>query len=174
MHKNKNYDMVEQTFYESKPSGKVVVTWIFTKLLLYLLIYGFVFFITEKNGFGLFGNIGTIMLSIIGLILIILVYLIFLWKTYSYKVTDKGIYFKCGIIVRKQKFVPFFKITNVETTQNIIEQMLGINKLGFQTAGTGGRPIPEIVFEGLEDIEKPKQLVYQLIEKAKKSSKYDE
>lgn len=147
--------------------------------MLYLLIYGFilgfVFFRAGTAGFSLFENIGTtIIFIIIGLILIIFIYLVFLWKTYSYKVTDRGIYFKGGIIVRKQKFVPFFKITNVETTQNIIEQMLGINKLGFQTAGTGGRPTPEIVFEGLEDVEKPKQLVYQLIEKAKKSSKYDE
>ena len=49
--------------------------------------------------------------------------------------------------------------------------MLSISKLGFQTAGAGGRPIPEIVFEGLEDIEKPKKLVYELIEKEKKNSR---
>ena len=130
------------------------------------------FFLRTGFSFGWFGR--SIVSIIIGLVVIIFLYLIFLWKTYSYKVTDKGIYFKGRIIVRKQKFVPFFKITNVETTQNIIEQMLGINKLGFQTAGTGGQPKPEIVFEGLEDIEKPKQLVYQLIEKTKKSSKSDE
>lgn len=167
--------MAEQTYYESKPSGKVVISWLFTKLLLYLLIYGFafgyVFFRTEFD-FGWFSR--SFLSIIIGLIVIIFLYLIFLWKTYSYKVTDKGIYFKGGIIVRKQKFVPFFKVTNVETSQNIIEQMLGINKIGFQTAGAGGQPKPEIMFEGLEEIEKPKQLIYQLIEKTKKSSKYDE
>lgn len=167
--------MAEQTSYESKPSCKVVIVWLFTRLLLYLVIYGLIlgfFFLRNDFNFGWDGS--SILFIIIGLIIIIFFYLILLWKTYSYKITDKGIYFKGGIIVRKQKFVPFFKITNVETTQNIIEQILGISKLGFQTAGTGGQPIPEIVFEGLEEIEKPKQLVYRLIEKTKKSSKYDE
>jgi len=165
--------MVERTYYESKPSGKVVVTWIFTKLLLSLFmigfLFGFIFLGAKEEGHSLFGNIGIVLAIATGLIILIFIYLVFLWKTYSYKVTDKGIYFKGGIIVRKQKFVPFFKITNVETTQNLIEQMLGINKIGFQTAGTGGQPIPEIVFEGIEDIEKPKKLVYQLMEKSKKA-----
>ena len=175
--------MAEQTYYESKPSGKVLVTWLFTKLLLYLLIYGFVIFFVfielESIRSWLFTSSGKIILSIIFVIIAVtFLYLNFLYKTYVYRVTDKGVYFKGGIIVREDKFVPFFKITDVRTSQNIIEQVLGIKKLGFQTAGqTAGRygySKPEIEFEGLEDAEKPKQLVYQLIEKTKKASKYDE
>lgn len=167
--------MAEQTLYETKPSGKVVVTWLFTRFLLYLLVYVFVlgYFLLRKGlSLGLFG--GSVLFIIIGLIVITFLYLVFLWKTYRYKITDRGIYFNGGIIVRKQKFVPFFKITNVDTTQNIVERMLGINRLGFQTAGAGAQQRPEIVFDGIEDIEKPKQLVYQCIEKTKKSSKFDE
>ena len=175
--------MAEQTYYESKPSGKVLVTWLFTKLLLYLLIYGFVIFFVfielESIRSWLFTYSGKIILSIIFVIIAVtFLYLNFLYKTYVYRVTDKGVYFKGGIIVREDKFVPFFKITDVRTSQNIIEQILGIKKLGFQTAGqTAGRYgylKPEIEFEGLEDAEKPKQLVYRLIEKTKKASKYDE
>lgn len=178
--------MAEQTYYESKPSGKILVNWLFTKLSLSLLTFGFVYFIffieleSTRIGSWLFTrSLGKIILSIIFVIIaMILLYLNFLYKTYVYRVTDKGIYFKGGIIVREDKFVPFFKITDVKTSQNIIEQILGIKKLGFQTAGqTAGRYgyfKPEIEFEGLEDAEKPKQLVYQLIEKTKKASKYDE
>ena len=150
--------MAEQTVYKSKPSWKVIIIWIFSKLLLQMLIYGlFGYFIISRLEFEWFNSY--VLLTIIGLVAIIFLYLIFLWKTYDYKVTNKGIYFKGGIIVKKQKFVPFFKVTNVEASQNIVEQILGINKIGFQTAGTGGQPKPEIVFEGLEDVEKPKKLV---------------
>ncbi|MBS3101450.1 PH domain-containing protein [Candidatus Woesearchaeota archaeon] len=174
--------MAERTYYESKPSGKIIVTWLFTKLLLYLLIYGFVFifiFIELPNlGSYLSSSMGkTILVGLLVIIVVIFLYLNFLYKTYVYRITDKGIYFKGGIIIKEDKFVPFFKITDVRTSQNIIEQLLGIKKLGFQTAGqTAGRygySKPEIEFEGVEDAEKPKQLVYQLIEKTKKSSKYD-
>ncbi len=176
--------MAEQTYYESKPSGKILVTWLFTKLLLHLLIYGVILFIVffELPTFWsyIFGSYtGKMVITILfALIVIIFLYLNFLYKTYLYKITDKGVYFKGGIIVKEDKFVPFFKITDVRTSQNIIEQIFSIKKLGFQTAGQtttrSGYLKPEIEFEGLEDVEKPKQLVYQLIEKTKKSSKYDE
>ena len=77
-----------------------------------MLILGFlfisVFFRVEAiTDLSLFGNIATtILFIIIGLVLAIFVDLILLWKTYSYKVTDKGIYFDGGIFIRKQKFNP--------------------------------------------------------------------
>jgi len=177
--------MAEHTYYQSKPSRKVIIIWIFTKLLLTVFLFGFIFgyillriFLdTKEYSRGVFpiGNIAIIIISIIIIIVFLsIIYLFFLLKTYSYKISDKGVYFTGGIIVKKQKFIPFFKITNVEASQNLIEQMLGIHKLSFQTAGTGGQPIPEIFFEGLTEIEKPKQLCYQLIERTRKSSKYDE
>lgn len=174
--------MAEQTYYESKPSGKVLVTWLFGKLLLYLLMYGLIIFVVffELPTFWswLYAYIGNGLIIIFIIIAVLILYLNFLYKTYFYKITDKGVYFKGGIIVKEDKFVPFFKITDVKTSQNIIEQILGIKKLSFQTAGQTadryGHSKPEIQFEGLEDAEKPKQLVYQLIEKTKKTSKYDE
>lgn len=162
---------MEKILYESKPSGKVIVTWLFSRLLIYLVIFLFFWYFISIIRW-IFGFSYTKIFNIlVVLFVVIFLYLILLWKTYNYKITDKGVNFSGGIIIRKQKFVPFFKITNVEITQNLIEQMLGISRIGFQTAGTGGQPIPEIVFEGLENTEKPKHLVYKFIEKKSKSAK---
>ena len=159
--------MEEKTNYESSPDGKIIFKCFFTKLLLYLIILVFIWFIVGSRIFpGI--NYAQILPIFIGLTFIILIYLIFLSKTYNYKITDRGIYFNGGILLKEQKFVPFFKITNVVTSQNIIEQLLGISQIGFQTAGTGSNYIPEIIFEGIKEIERPKKIALQLMEKNKK------
>ena len=136
-------------------------------------------YLTQKSlsifGFGT-KNITPSILLLISVVFIFLtvIYAILLWKTYHYKITDKGVYFKGGLIIRKEKFIPFFKITNAEVTQTIFDQLLGIYSLGIQTAGTGGRSKPEILFGGLIDTEHPKQIIYKFIKSVKKSSKYSE
>lgn len=173
--------MPEQTYYESKPNRKIVIIWLLLYFLYFLLICGFIFIGSPFAAAYLLGSTLGSLLGLFVLIVIIIViplYLNFLYKTYSYKITDKGVYFEGGIIVKEDKFVPFSKITDIRTSQNIIEQIFGVKKLGFQTAGQTtsifGYLKPEIKFEGLEEIERPKQLVYQLIGKTKKTSKYDE
>jgi len=97
------------------------------------------------------------------------IYLIVLRRTYHYKITDKGVYFIGGVIVKKQKFVPFYKITNIVTSQHILERILGIGRVGVQTAGMGGYAIPEIVFEGLTDPEKVNNLLKSLMERTQET-----
>lgn len=184
--------MTERTYYESKPSKKVFVDWMFTKVsrpleafILFLFILVSLFYAnsssnSENYTLGNFFSASITTIIIIGTIItlfIVFIYFYFLSKTYHYKITDKGIYFDGGILIKKQKFVPFFKVTNVEISQNIIEQMLGISNIKIQTAGPTaglGGFLPEIILEGLEEVEKPKQLIYKLIKKAKQSKKYDE
>ena len=58
--------MEEKTLYESKPNGKVVVAWVFTKLLLYAVFYGFIFgFIFAGGGMKDFALSGAAIFSII-------------------------------------------------------------------------------------------------------------
>lgn len=176
-------DNAEKTYYESKPAAKVLWIWFFTKAVLpvVLIMFFFVWFIAApvsllmlKTGTSSFALVVVTAVFAVALILLAFVYLIFLRKTYVYKITNKGIYHKGGILRKREKFVPFFKITNTEASQGIIEQILKLNTLSFQTAGTGGRPLPEIVFEGLEDVENPKKIAYAMIERTRKASKYDE
>lgn len=152
--------MPEKTHWEGKPSWKVVILW-----ALYLAVAVLVI------GTGLFKIsriVGDIFSSVFAgfciLVIIFIIYLVFLRKTYCYSITNKKVCFKGGIITKKQKLVPYHKITNVVVSQNILEQVLGISKIGFQTAGIGGKATPEITFEGLVDAEKPKKLVEQFLE----------
>ncbi len=175
--------VAEKTYYEAKPAKKVLWIWFFTKAVLPIVLILFFFgwflalplsLVMLKTGASLFTTVAIIIAFAAVLILLSFIYLIFLRRTYIYRITNKGIYHKGGILIKREKFVPFFKITNTEASQGILEQVLKLNTLSFQTAGTGGRPMPEIVFEGLIDIENPKKITYHMIEKTRKASRYDE
>lgn len=153
--------MDEEIYYEGKPAKKVIVMWIFTKLLYFLtflVFFGFSVFLKYSLSYSHWFAIGVFVTFIL-----FIIYLYFLQKTYYYKITDKGAYFSGGIIIRKQKFVPSYKITNIVTSQNIIERALGINKIGIQTAGMGGYARPEIVFEGLVNSEEPADILRKMV-----------
>ena len=163
--------MNEKTLYETTPSAKVVVVWIFSRFTVGIgFILGFILFFMmgsfRINPLTIF-SIGISVLPI--LLVILFVYYLFLYKTYRYKITERGIYLSGGILLKVSKFVPFFKITNVEATSNLIEQLLGVSKLSIHTAGQAlssqGFPFAEMTFEGIVDIETPKRLIYQCIKK---------
>ncbi|MBS3070592.1 PH domain-containing protein [Candidatus Micrarchaeota archaeon] len=99
----------------------------------------------------------------------------FLWsgwliKTYEYEITNKNVYFRGGILLKKQSIVPFFKITNLPNTQAVLDQILGITTIGVQTAGTGGVALAEITFEGITNPDEVTELLKMQIEKSRKSS----
>lgn len=162
--------MPEKTHYEGTPSGSVILMWIFSRSPLGLLIFIFLFYLVFMIATRTF-TIGVFFpLLLIGfVVLIVLLYLMLLWKTYHYKITDRGVYFTGGIIIRRKRYVPLYKITDVETSQNIFEQILGINKLSFFTAGTAQLKA-EIVFEGIRDPKRLSKTVHQLMEKVQKSA----
>ena len=157
----------EKVLYEGKPSYKLF--WSFS--ISWILIFILVFLIFVLNPLiiafstGLTNTAWTILICYILICAIILVYLLFLVKTYKYKITDKGIYFSGGILTKREKFVPFFKVTNVDVLQTFIDQLLGISKLGFQTAGQGAANMPEITFRGLENPTIPKEIASKWLTK---------
>ena len=167
--------MAEQIYYEAKPTWKVVFNWLlgrwFLTVVICLILFFPMLYIPDFNTLRdyIFNNTGLLLVVALILLLCISAYLFFLYQTYTYKITDKGISCSGGIIVREDKFVPFSKITDIKTSQNIIERVLGISTISIQTAGQtitqNGYSIPEIMLEGLEDAEKPKQLLYQFIGK---------
>jgi len=159
----------EKVLYEGKPSKKLFLSWSLKALLVLIGL----FIIFGANGIAVAAKANTysvIAFAFLGYLIvfgIVFVYLFFLLKTYKYKITDKGIYFSGGILTKREKFVPFFKVTNVDVLQTFIDQMFRIKRLGFQTAGAGQSNIPEITFPGLADAETPKSIVLKHIEKNK-------
>ena len=53
----------------------------------------------------------------------------------------------------------------VDILQTLVDQMFGVKRLGFQTAGQGASNFPEITFQGLENADKPKEITLKMIEK---------
>ncbi len=101
-----------------------------------------------------------------------LIYYGYLRRTFRYVITDQRCIFTGGIFIRRQRSVPFHKITDVEINQNFFENWLGISSLKIFTPGTGSVGMPgfekaEIVFVGLKDSEAPASIIQGMLKKFK-------
>ncbi|MCD6549214.1 PH domain-containing protein [Candidatus Micrarchaeota archaeon] len=92
--------------------------------------------------------VGVPVLILVVPLLIITIYFKALFKTYRYWVDEEGVNFQGGIFYRRKKFVPYYKITNVDVAQTFVDIIFGIYRVNIQTAGIGLRR-PEISFLGL-------------------------
>lgn len=54
---------------------------------------------------------------------------------FTFAITPKELIIHSGIIARKQRNIPIEKIQNVETTQNLLQRLLGLSKVMVETAG---------------------------------------
>jgi uncharacterized membrane protein YdbT with pleckstrin-like domain len=155
--------MEESVLYEARPSAKVIVLWFFRSILIIAIFCFFLSFSFMSLLFsaGIYNYITNILLLTALISFVLLVYFFIKWKTYQYKVALDGIYFSGGVLVHKQKYIPFYKVTDVEISQDLLERLLGINSLGFQTAGAGAQNRPEIIFEGLVDAKGPMEITHK-------------
>ena len=160
---------MEKIQYESNPNVKVILYWIVVRCSLIIIAFAFFIYVgifiyeIQNSGTDFVNRLGRAtsiaVVSGIGIAILVSFYLNILRKTYHYRITDKGIYFQGGIMLKKQKFIPHDEITNTEIKQTIVERILRVSRLGIQTAGFGGQQKPEIVFEGLDDVDEVKKLI---------------
>ncbi|MFH1056406.1 MAG: PH domain-containing protein, partial [Candidatus Micrarchaeota archaeon] len=154
----------EKSLWKGKPDPKIVWKWTLLKGLGWsiLAVILFAMFLV------IFKNLTAFFIAIAGAFILSFFWNTWLRKTYEYEITDKNVYFKGGILLKKQSIVPFFKITNMPNTQDVIDQVLAITTVGIQTAGTGGQPFPEITFEGMTNPDEVTEILKQQIEKSRK------
>ncbi len=141
----------EKILYQGRPSGKLLVLWFFDSIipaLFITLFIGIAFFVVHQN------LTIIVPVSFVILLLIIFLYNIALIKTYEYYITTQRVIFKGGVISRKIKSIPLYKITDVAVSQGLGERMVGLASLNIQTAGST-LPRPEIQFVGLADADTP-------------------
>ena len=176
----------EKPVYHENPKTSILIVWFFTRTLwislvmgwaLSLLLLPFIAISQIKSGaetkFSIFLGpfiSGPEMLIWIIPFILVFIYHVFLIRTYEYYITNRRVIFKGGIVRKKMRSVPFRKITDVETSQNIIEQMLGISKLHIHTAGTGTAKA-EIVFVGLEDSNIPERQISNALRRYENTSR---
>jgi|SRR3989338_451556 len=159
----------EKSLWQAKPDRKLIWKWTVLKGIAWsavLVIIPFWLFM-------FFANLSWLLLLPLAIVFAFM--LSFLWsgwliKTYEYEITNKNVYFRGGILLKKQSIVPFFKITNLPNTQAVLDQILGITTIGVQTAGTGGVALAEITFEGITNPDEVTELLKMQIEKSRKSS----
>jgi len=94
--------------------------------------------------------------------LLVVGYLALLRKTYVYTITNQRCVFRGGILWRRERSVPYHKVTDVEQSQIIFERLFGIGRVKIYTPGTGQMQA-EIVLVGLEDTETPAAAINEIL-----------
>ena len=164
----------ESVIFNLQPSHKLIYIWLFSKCLVHGIAAGFLSYAAAyfyigfsaikgdpriKIIFSIDAVLITIAIGTIGWLLSFLYHRLVL-RTVSYVITDKRCIYSGGILRKVTHSAPYSKITDVETSKNIIEQILGISTISLFTPGTASvnprnyrRPIPELFFQGLVDAE---------------------
>ncbi len=57
------------------------------------------------------------------------------YRSISYRLTDREVIVTCGVWFRSKKFVPYNRITNVETHQGPLSRFFSLGAVSIQTAG---------------------------------------
>ena len=177
----------EQIIFEKQPNDRLMVIWVFTKCLTHAVAIGFLFFMIFYFEW-IFTRVGeeikelpdvsylilfSVLLAIVGL-LMSYIYHRFLIKTITYYITNRRCIWKSGILRKVEHSVSYYKITDVERSRNIIEQLLGISTINLFTPGTssmrmgGGtksQPVPELRFEGLVQSEDEAESINEQVRK---------
>lgn len=177
----------EEILFEKKPNDRLIVIWLFTKCITHALALGFLFFMIFyfKWIITLTGKdiktlpdfyhpfLFSVLIAIVGLLLSY-IYHRYLIKTITYYITDRRCVWKGGIIRKVEHSVSYYKITDVERSQNIIEQLLGISTINLFTPGTSSmrmgaaaksQPVPELRFEGLIESEDEAEAINEQVRK---------
>jgi uncharacterized membrane protein YdbT with pleckstrin-like domain len=103
------------------------------------------------------------------ILVLALVYCDSLRKTYLYYVTNQRCVFHGGILRKSVRSIPYHKITDVEMSQNILEQFLGISSLKIFTPGPSSAEGQgaQILFVGLKDNQTPAATINEILRQFK-------
>jgi uncharacterized membrane protein YdbT with pleckstrin-like domain len=103
-------------------------------------------------------------------------YLSVLAKTYSYNITDKRFVFTGGVLRKVVHAVEHRRVTDVQLSQNLAEQIFKVYSVNLFTPGTASvrpnaknQPMPELRLEGIPNGPEVFALVSELLAKARAS-----
>ncbi|MFL0797750.1 MAG: PH domain-containing protein [Cellvibrionaceae bacterium] len=160
----------ENILHKIKPDAKLIYIWFFTKCITHGLAtaffpafiwWGYATFSSLNKGiiideYGFFLTVGLFLFGA-GSALSYL-YVRALINSITFYVTDRRCIWTGGILRKVEHSASYIKITDVERSQNIAEQILKLSTINLFTPGTSSmgqglgakmRPIPELRFEGL-------------------------
>jgi uncharacterized membrane protein YdbT with pleckstrin-like domain len=173
----------EHVLWSGGPAPAVLGVWLFTRVLpatftsTFLTFWAFAFFggmwafATANKGFDPFTRAWPALTVVVPAALVAsAVYCTRLRGTYRYFATNQRVIFVGGVLLRRRRSVHYHKVTDVELSQNVLEQLLGIGTLKLFTAGSSGfnpwggwKDRAEVSFPGLDDPATPERIVNQAL-----------
>jgi len=144
----------ENVIYEGHPSWRSILGY-YIKGLLGALALGVVGYLLDGTGLG----VGFLLLV---LALVLIAGFIRRFAT-VYTITSQRLRIKHGIIARHVQQTDIERVQNVNTKQSVLERMLQVGTVDFDTAGTGDS---DFTFAGVEDPEE----VVAAVDRAQKAS----
>jgi len=136
----------EQMLFEGHPSWRATLAFYIRGLLGAIVLVAAIAGVTSLFGDG----IETSMLVLIGAVLFALVVVGgYVWRmATTYTITNRRLHIKRGIVSRRTQEARLERVQNVNTSQSVIQRLLQVGTVDFDTAGTDDHGFR---FEGVAD-----------------------
>jgi len=132
----------EHEIFSGHPSWRSILGFHTTGLIL-AVVGGAIGFLASGAGLGI---------AIFAVILLITILIGFLRRIgTTYKITNRRLYIKRGLVARKTQEANLQRVQNVNTTQSAFQRVLQIGTVDFDTAGSGNA---DFAFQGVGQPEK--------------------
>jgi uncharacterized membrane protein YdbT with pleckstrin-like domain len=90
------------------------------------------------------------------------------FNSIRYEIHPDEVVVHSGILTRTVKHVPFRTVTNITTTRDLLDQIIGIGSLSIQTAGSGSA-VPEEKLVGIVELQELYSYVAQELRRFRSS-----
>jgi uncharacterized membrane protein YdbT with pleckstrin-like domain len=132
----------EHELFSGHPSWRSIIGFHTTGLII-AVIGGAIGFVASGAGVGI---------AIFAVIFLITIFIGFLRRIgTTYKITNRRLYIKRGIVARRTQEANLQRVQNVNTNQSAFQRVLQIGTVDFDTAGTGDA---DFAFQGVAHPEK--------------------
>ncbi len=96
---------------------------------------------------------------------IVLIPLWFRYATLRYKFEDSGVSMQWGVLFRREVYLTYRRIQDIQLTRNLLQRWMGLAKISLQTAS--GSSQAEMAIEGILQAEELRDFLYSRMRGAK-------
>lgn len=145
-----------------RPSKRYLIKLYLNSLLPTLFVFGFgvILLPIAPSTSEINWVIGVTISLVLVIQIVTLVIVSIIYNSIIYQIHNDAIIVRSGILTRTVEHVPFCTITNITTTRDLLDQIIGIGSLSIQTAGSGSE-LPELELIGIQNI----NVLYEFVAK---------
>lgn len=98
-----------------------------------------------------------ILLTILGVVFVV-PGIVLRYFYFRFRISEREVYIKSGVFLRRQRHIPLERIQNVEIQQNLLQRVLGIARISMETAG-GGETEGTLEFVSVQDAQEIREII---------------